>query len=228
MPELAVALDFPDSGPALEFSRRIKGLAPWVKVGLELFTTWGPDAVKELKALGYKVFLDLKYFDIPNTVLGAVRAASATGCDMLTLHAMGGVRMMAAAVKGAREARPDDPPLLLGVTVLTSMGPEDLACMAKASIRDMVADLSLRARSAGMDGVVCSPHEAAMIKADCGRDFLCVTPGIRLEKAGDDQRRTATPREAVQAGADLLVVGRPITASASPREVIRKILEQMV
>lgn len=227
MPEIAVALDFPDAGQALGFSRVIAGRAPWVKVGLELFTAWGPDSVRELKTLGFKVFLDMKCLDIPNTVRGAVRAAARTGCDMLTLHALGGERMMSAALEGALEGRPESPPLLVGVTVLTSMGPEDLAFAQGASIEELAAGLALRAKSAGLAGVVCSPLEAARVKAECGEDFICVTPGIRLEHATDDQRRTATPAEAVKAGSDLLVVGRPITASTSPRDIIAKILEQM-
>jgi orotidine-5'-phosphate decarboxylase len=213
MAELAVALDFPDAGRALEFSRIIQGRAPWVKVGLELFTAWGPSAVSELKDLGFKVFLDLKFMDIPNTVRGAVRASAGLGCDMLTVHALGGERMMQAAVEGAGLGAPGKPPLLVGVTVLTSMRGGDLPLAAGESLEGLVTDLAKRAKASGLDGV--------------GDDFICVTPGIRPVLSGDDQRRTATPAEAVKAGADLLVVGRPVTGSASPRDELIKILEQM-
>lgn len=227
MAEIAVALDFPDPSRALEFGGRIEGRAPWVKVGLELFTAWGPDSVARFKDLGFKVFLDLKLMDIPNTVRGAVRSAARSGCDMLTLHTLGGERMMRAAVQGAREGSPDAPPLLVGVTVLTSMGPEDLPFSTGAPLPDTIAHLAGRARVAGLDGVVCSPLETQRIKAEQGGDFLCVTPGIRPTLGDDDQRRTATPRQAVKAGADILVVGRPITGAPSPEEALLKILEQM-
>jgi orotidine-5'-phosphate decarboxylase len=227
MAELAVALDFSDLRPALEFCRKIQGRAPWVKVGLELFTAWGPDSVEAFKAIGFKVFLDLKLMDIPNTVQGAARAAARCGCDMLTVHTLGGDRMMRAALEGARLGSPGEPPLVVGVSVLTSMAPEDLPFAADASISDLAGGLSLRARDAGLDGVVCSPLEAARVKAECGRGFLCVTPGIRPAAAGDDQRRVATPAEAVKAGSDLLVVGRPLTEADSPLEILYTILGQM-
>lgn len=227
MAELAVALDFPDAGRALEFSRIIEGRAAWVKVGLELFTAWGPSAVSELKGLGFKVFLDLKLMDIPNTVRGAVRAAAGLGCDMLTIHALGGERMMRAAVEGAELGAPGNPPLIVGVTVLTSMRSGDLPLSAGESIEGLVADLAKRAKASGLDGVVSSPLEVAGIKAGLGGDFICVTPGIRPTVSADDQRRTATPAEAVKAGADVLVVGRPVTGSPTPRDDLLKILEQM-
>lgn len=227
MAELAVALDYPDAKQAIEFGRAIHGLAPWVKVGLELFTASGPGTVLDLKSLGFKVFLDLKFMDIPNTVRGAVRSAARCGCDLLTLHTMGGEEMMRAARLGAGEGSPGNPPLLVGVTVLTSMGPEDLPYETGVSMQELVSGLAGRAYAAGLDGVVCSPLEARRVKDEFGPDFVCVTPGIRPEASGDDQRRTATPAQAVKAGADILVVGRPITASPDPQKAILKILEQM-
>jgi orotidine-5'-phosphate decarboxylase len=227
MAELAVALDYPDARQAIDFGKKIQGLTPWIKVGLELFTASGPDIVAEFKGMGFKVFLDLKFMDIPNTVRGAVRSAARCGCDLLTLHAMGGEEMMRAARLGAGAGSPENPPLLVGVTVLTSMGPEDLPYETTTGLQDIVSVLAGRAHAAGLDGIVCSPLEARRIKDEFGPGFICVTPGIRPESSGDDQRRTATPAEAVKAGSDILVVGRPVTAASDPEKAILKILEQM-
>jgi orotidine-5'-phosphate decarboxylase len=151
---------------------------------------------------------------------------SRLGCDLLTLHAMGGRGMMRAARLGATEGS-DNPPLLVGVTVLTSMSPDDLPFSTNSSMQDIVSMFAARAKDAGLDGVVCSPLEAARVKAEHGPGFFCVTPGIRPQAMGDDQRRTATPAEAVEAGADLLVIGRPVTGADDPAEALLKILEHL-
>lgn len=228
MAELAVALDFPAAAEALDFAGAIRGRAPWVKVGLELFTASGPEIVERLSDLGFKVFLDLKFLDIPNTVLGACRSAARTGCGLMTVHASGGEAMMKAALQGASEGAPSTAarPGVVAVTVLTSMAASDLPG-SSGGMSATVEALAIRAGEAGLDGVVCSPLEAAGVKKAAGAGFFCVTPGIRLEAGGDDQRRTATPAEAVTAGADLLVVGRPVTRAGDPAAVVLKILEQM-
>ncbi len=228
MAELVLALDFPDAREALAAARPLAGIVPWMKVGLELFTASGPRVLGELKGMGFKTFLDLKLFDIPNTVRSAVRAAALAGADMLTLHALGGSRM----AQAAREGRDQGPsgqsgPLLLAVTVLTSMEASDLPFPAPKGVAGLVRDLAGRAKADYLDGVVCSGLECPQIKAECGSAFLCLTPGIRPAAAGDDQRRTVTPVQAVEAGADFLVVGRPITKAADPARAARDVLAQM-
>ena len=249
MAELAIALDVPDQPSAVALAEKLSaGLDAatgkvWFKVGMELYTAAGPAVVEALKGLGFSVFLDLKYHDIPNTVAGAMRAAARLGVDMANVHICGGEAMVRAAVDGARqgaEARNGTPPILLGVTVLTSLGPRDLDAIgmpADLYRADMdgagrLAALALlraeQARAWGLDGVVCSGHEAAGIKRACGRDFICLTPGIR-PRSGEvnDQSRVMTPAEAVGAGADFLVVGRPITGAAAPLAAMRAILREM-
>ena len=214
---------------------------------MELYTAAGPEVVNALKDLGFSVFLDLKYHDIPNTVAGAMRAAARLGVDMANVHICGGEAMVRAAVAGAAEgaalAGRKAPPLVLGVTVLTSLGPKDLAVtgipadLYAANLSDtaQLAELALRrakqAKAWGLSGVVCSGHEAARIKAACGPQFICLTPGIR-PRSGDvnDQSRVMTPSEAVAAGADFLVVGRPITGApgpGGPLTAMQAILQEM-
>jgi orotidine-5'-phosphate decarboxylase len=182
--------------------------------------------------MGKKPFLDLKLHDIPNTAAGAVRSATRNGARMLTLHASGGKEMMAAASRAAREesdkagrARP----LLLGVTVLTSLKDEELRLIGFAhAVADQVLRLAVLARDSGLDGVVCSPHEIEIIKRECGGDFLVVTPGIRPAwAAAQDQKRVMTPAEALSRGADYLVIGRPITGAVSPHEAYLKVLSEI-
>lgn len=229
MAELVVALDYPESAPALDLARRLVGIAPWVKVGLELFVAEGPAVLSRFRDLGFKVFCDLKLHDIPATVRGATRSATRAGADMLTLHASGGERMLAAAREGRDEAGAGKGPLLMAVTVLTSLDASDMAGILAKSPAEMVLDLAVKAYRVGLDGVVCSPLEAAAVKAATGRAFKCLTPGIRLADAtADDQRRTASPAEAVEAGADFLVVGRPITAAADPVAAAQRIREAML
>jgi orotidine-5'-phosphate decarboxylase len=228
MAELVVALDLPDAPAALDMAARLAGAVTWVKVGLELYTAQGPAVLTALKGMGFKVFLDLKFLDIPNTVRGAVRSAVAAGADMLNVHASGGARMMQAARQGLDEAAaPGAAPLLLAVTVLTSMDERDLPLGPGRTVADLVLDLARATREAGLHGVVCSGFEARAVKAACGPEFVCLTPGIRPAGADDDQRRVVTPAMAVAAGADYLVAGRPITRAADPRAAALSLLEQM-
>lgn len=218
-PRIFVALDFPDAAAALALAQRLSPEACGVKVGKELFTTAGPDLVRALEARGYRVFLDLKFHDIPNTVAQACAAATRLGVHMLNVHASGGAAMLAAAREGVdRAAGGRSRPLLIAVTVLTSLGDAELA---EVGVHDtaqaQVLRLAKLAQAQGADGVVCSAREAPALRAACGSAFKLVTPGIRLDDAKtDDQVRIVTPAAAVRAGADFLVVGRPITQAADP------------
>lgn len=222
MPRLIVALDLPDVKKALAMAHQLRGVAPWVKVGLELFIAAGPEIISQLKKLGFSVFLDLKLYDIPNTVAGAVRSAKSLGCDMLTLHLQGGARMCEAAAEAARGSDL----LLLGVTALTSFAPGEMPGI------DMLPGefaWNLAANAAGwhLHGVVCSGFEAKRIK-EAFPGLLCVCPGIRPQAlVNDDQRRAMTPGEAVVAGADYIVVGRPILQAADPALAAAGIMESM-
>jgi orotidine-5'-phosphate decarboxylase len=227
---LIVALDVPSSQTALDLAGRLRDHVGLFKVGLELFSAEGPALVRTLIAEGARVFLDLKLHDIPNTVRGATRAAARLGVSMMTFHASGGVRMMQAAAEGVREgAASGRVPLVLGVTALTSLTSEDLGELGwSTSSEDVVLRLARLARSAGLDGVVASPQEACAIRKDLGPGFLIVTPGIRPAAAShDDQARAATPRTALESGADYLVVGRPITQAADPASAADAIVEEM-
>ncbi|MEF2230934.1 MAG: orotidine-5'-phosphate decarboxylase [Pseudodesulfovibrio sp.] len=230
MAELVVALDYPDGLAALDTARRLAGAVPWVKVGLELYTAEGPHLVRELRAMGFRLFLDLKFFDIPNTVQGAVRSAARLGVDMVNIHALGGERMARAAMVGCAEGTPDGavPPLVLAVTMLTSMGAGDLPVPGAPAPSEMALDLAVKAKQYGLNGVVCSGLEVAAVKASCGADFIGLTPGIRpASSGGNDQRRVVTPARAVADGSDYLVVGRPVTGAASPRDAALAIIEEM-
>lgn len=227
MPKLIVALDLPDPEAALCLSRQLRGVLDWCKVGLELFTLGGPRLVERLKEQGFHVFLDLKFHDIPNTVARAVAAATSLSVDLLTLHCQGGERMCRAALE-ARDAalKTGVAPMLFGVTVLTSFGPGEMPGIAMPP-GDFARLLARDAASWGLDGVVCSGHEVHDIKMQTPA-LRCLCPGIRpgLADAGD-QRRTMTPAEAVQAGADYLVAGRPILNAPSPPEAAAAILKEM-
>lgn len=227
-PQLAVALDLPERDAALDMAARLRGIAPWVKVGMELFTLCGPSVLERLKDMGFHVFLDLKFHDIPNTVARAVGAAARGGADMITLHVQGGRRMCEAARDAADALRSggERAPLLFGVTVLTSFGPGEMPGIA-TDPPTFALELAREAALWGLDGVVCSAREAASIKA-AAPALSCLCPGIRPEgDAPDDQRRVMTPASAVLAGADYLVVGRPITRSGNPAEAARRILAEM-
>lgn len=230
-PQLIIALDIPELASALNLACRLSGLGCWFKVGLELFSAQGPRALAMLKERGDRVFLDLKYFDIPNTVRGAVASATRLGADMLTLHLMGGQRMAEAAREGreAVAAPGTSGPLLMGVTVLTSVDPAELPGGDAATA---VRSLALHARDWGLDGVVCSGREVSGVKAACGPLLSCLTPGIRPANpsggnGSDDQRRVVTPAKAVRAGADYLVVGRPVTRAEDPATAAQAILDEM-
>ncbi len=241
MAKLIVALDTPDLNSALHLVDRLRGHTRWFKVGLELFSAVGPRVVEALRSRDCDIFLDLKYLDIPNTVQAAARVASALGVNMLTIHLSGGRRMVLAAMEGVRQGTPPSgsPPLVVGVTMLTSLNQEDLSWMAKPAGKpapdpgDLALVLAGHGRRWGVDGVVCSPLEAARIKSITDAACICVTPGIRMptdrqtEIAKDDQSRTLTPAEAVAAGSDYLVVGRPITRADDPAWAAESILQSM-
>ena len=224
---LIVALDFPDAADAMALAQQLDPATVRLKVGKQLFAAAGPDLVRSLQDLGFEIFLDLKFHDIPNTVAQAVRSAANLGVWMVNVHASGGARMM----RAAREALSDcaHQPLLIAVTVLTSMTREDLAELNwEAEPLDRACELAILAQQSGMDGVVCSAAEASVLKRHHDREFLMVTPGIR--QAGDeagDQRRVVTPTDAIAAGATHLVVGRSITASPNPAATVLEILASM-
>ena len=234
MGQLLVALDVDSGARALELATQLRDLAGGVKVGSRLFTSEGPTLVRRLVETGANVFLDLKFHDIPNTVAQAVEAAVSTGVWMLNVHASGGVPMMQAAARAAadtaaREGRRR--PLVIGVTVLTSMDDATLrAAGVQRPLLEQVVTLARMAQEAGLDGVVASPQETAAIRSACGPDFSIVTPGIRGASAGtdkNDQSRTMGPAEAVRAGASYIVVGRPIIAAADPRAAAAAIVEEL-
>ena len=229
---IIIALDVEGRGPALELIRELPD-ARIFKVGLELFTAEGPDLVKEISALGKDVFLDLKLHDIPHTVGEAARIAVRHGVRMMTIHASGGAEMMARAAEtaGAESGRRGVPkPILLAVTILTSLKSDNLAAIGMApDAAGQVLRLTALAKAAGMDGVVCSAQEIEIVRKETGPGFLIVTPGIRpaWAAAAQDQKRIMTPAEAVGRGSDYLVVGRPVTQASSPREAFRKIVEEL-
>lgn len=221
-PRIIVALDFPDQQSTLQLVERLQPELCRLKVGKELFTRCGPELVTRLVKRGFDVFLDLKYHDIPNTVARACRAAADLGVWMLNVHALGGPAMLAAA----REALSDsDSPLLIAVTILTSSNAADLAAVGiHRSPAEMVVKLAALTQQAGLDGVVCSAQEAAMLRQRHGDDFLLVTPGIRPANASlDDQSRVMTPAEAITQGSDYLVIGRPVTMADDPVRILTTI-----
>ena len=218
-----MALDFPDAESALALAKRISPEQCKLKVGKELFTAAGPPLVEKLVERGFQVFLDLKFHDIPTTVARACAAAARLGVWMVNVHALGGGTMIAAA-RDALDALANRP-LLIAVTILTSMDEDDLRQIGiTASPGEATSRLARLARKNGADGIVCSAHEAASIRSRFGEAFLRVTPGIRLaENAADDQKRVMTPSLAVQNGASYLVIGRPVTRAEDPAEVLRRI-----
>ena len=224
-----VAVDTTDISLAESLARRVSGIVGGIKIGKEFFTAHGPEGTRRIcAAAGLPLFLDLKFHDIPNTVAGAVRAALALKPRIVNVHAAGGAAMMRAAAEAARQAGTDRP-LVIGVTVLTSLDDEDLKSIGiAASAREQVVRLALLARESGLDGVVCSPHEIAALRVACGADFKLVVPGIRPTwAAAGDQKRIMTPVEAVALGADYVVIGRPITAAAEPAEAARTVVAEL-
>jgi len=226
MDQLLIALDVDSSSRALELSDRLQSVAGGFKIGSQLFTAHGPSFIRQMSDRGHLILLDLKYHDIPNTVAGAVRAAADMGVWMVTVHASGGHEMMAAAKEAA--ARDPGGPLIVAVTVLTSFDESALAGLGiSRSVPEQVVALASQAQDAGVDGVVASPLEIALIRARCGPEFIIVTPGIRnLETdAINDQARTMDAAGALRAGADYLVVGRPIIAADDPLAAAVQITE---
>lgn len=228
---LCVALDFSGRAAAIAAARRLQGRAGWFKIGLELFVSEGPDLVAEISRSG-RVFLDLKLHDIPNTAAAAIAAAVRTGAALVNVHAAGGREMMMRAGEAAAQeaaARGLERPLVVAVTVLTSLDGAALAEIGLAGTPEEAASrLARLAREAGLDGVVCSSGDLARIRRDCGSDFWTVVPGIRPEfAAAQDQKRTARPSEAIEAGASLIVVGRPITRAADLEAAADAVLREM-
>ena len=224
---IIVALDYARAEDALKLLEQLSPKNCRVKIGKELFTSAGPELVKEIVARGYDVFLDLKFHDIPNTVAKAVRAAADLGVWMVNVHASGGAEMMCAASSALAEL--DKRPLLIAVTVLTSMQQDDLAAIGiERTIVEQVSRLAALASESGMDGVVCSAEEASELRKLLRDDFILVTPGIRPEGApSQDQKRVVTPRDALLAGSSYLVIGRPRTQARRPGERLDEIQEQI-
>lgn len=222
-PRVIVALDFAAAEPALTLLSQLTPQDCRIKIGKELFTAAGPDLVRRIADAGFEIFLDLKFHDIPHTVAQACAAAARLGVWMMNVHALGGAAML----RAAREALQNGPsrPKLIAVTVLTSLGEADVSDIGFAcGIDAMVSRLARDAAEAGLDGVVCSAREAGILREQRGKEFLLVTPGIRPDGPGnDDQRRVVTPGDALRAGADYLVIGRPITAAAEPARVLAAI-----
>jgi orotidine-5'-phosphate decarboxylase len=223
-PNIIVALDFLDKKSAVNFVNQVDPSLCALKIGKSLFTRLGPDFVRELIQKNFRIFLDLKFHDIPNTVFDACTAAAQLGVWMMNVHVAGGIEMMRAA-RDAIDAFPaSSRPLLIGVTVLTSLDDDNLKWLGiNDSVENTVLRFAQAAKSCGLDGVVCSAKEAHVLREKCGKDFLLVTPGIRLENdAADDQKRMATPQAALAAGVDYLVMGRSITQAKDPVAVLRQ------
>jgi orotidine-5'-phosphate decarboxylase len=228
-PRIIVALDFPSDKPALALVDQLDPSKCRLKVGKELFTRSGPELVRALQGRGFEVFLDLKFHDIPNTTAAAVAAAADLGVWMVNVHASGGEKMMTAC-RERLETFGENRPLLIAVTVLTSMGADDLSGIGVTdSPQVQVSRLATLTRNCGLDGVVCSAQEAPALKADQGADFKLITPGIRpLSAAKGDQQRIMTPTDAIKAGSDYLVIGRPITQSEDPLGALEAIYSEVV
>jgi len=222
-PRIIVALDYPDAKSALALAERLDPKMCKVKVGKELYTAAGPKLIEKLLQYRFDIFLDLKFHDIPNTVAAACSAAAALGVWMINVHALGGRAMMSAA-RDAMAAKGNSPKLI-AVTLLTSMGPADTAEIGfVGDPRQVVTRLARLAQECGLDGVVCSPQEAAELRRQCGKTFTLVTPGVRPGgTAQDDQQRVATPQQAIADGASYLVIGRPITRAPDPAAALHAI-----
>ena len=229
--DVIIACDFPGKEATLAFLDLFpSGEKPFVKIGMELFYACGPEIVREIKARGHRIFLDLKLHDIPNTVRKAMTVLSALDVDMVNVHAAGTKAMMQAALEGL--TRPDGSrPLLIAVTQLTSTSEAVMQdeLLIGAGINETIVQYARNAREAGLDGVVCSPLEASVVKEACGKEFLTVTPGIRFsDSSADDQVRVTSPARAKEIGSDFIVVGRPITAAQDPLAAYKRCIEEFV
>ncbi|MBQ5977611.1 MAG: orotidine-5'-phosphate decarboxylase [Oscillospiraceae bacterium] len=224
--DVIIACDFPNAEQTLTFLDKFTAEKPFVKIGMELFYAEGPEIVRQIKARGHRIFLDLKLHDIPNTVKKAMAVLSRLDVDICNLHAAGGLDMMRAAAEGL--TRPDGTrPLLIAVTQLTSIDQKRMEeeLLISRPLEDVVMQYAVNAKAAGLDGVVCSPLEAGKVHQTCGEDFLTVTPGIRFaESESGDQQRITTPARARELGSDYIVVGRPITAAGEPVAAYRRCL----
>ena len=229
--DVIIACDFASAEEVFSFLDLFpEGRKPFVKIGMELFYAEGPAIVREIKRRGHGIFLDLKLHDIPNTVRKAMKVLSGLDVDMVNVHAAGTIEMMKAALEGLTRAD-GSRPLLIAVTQLTSTSEERMQneLLIGASMEDTIARYALNAREAGLDGVVCSPREAGLVKQACGSGFLTVTPGIRFaDSAADDQVRVTTPARAREIGSDYIVVGRPITAAADPLAAYNRCIEEFL
>ena len=230
--DVIIACDFSGRKETLEFLDKFEGSSrkPFVKIGMELFYSEGPEIVREIKARGHKIFLDLKLHDIPNTVKKAMKVLSRLDVDMCNVHAAGTIEMMKAAIEGL--TREDGTrPLLIAVTQLTSTSEERMQkeLLIGAGINETIVKYAQNTRDAGLDGVVCSPLEAGMVKEACGQEFFTITPGIRFaDAAADDQVRITTPAKAREIGSDYIVVGRPVTAAADPVAAYERCIKEFL
>jgi orotidine-5'-phosphate decarboxylase len=227
-PKIIIALDYSTAAPALALAERLQPELCRLKVGKELFTAEGPAVLEKLIQLGFEIFLDLKFHDIPNTTAQACKAAAELGVWMVNVHALGGRKMLTTAADAISNTS-SKPPKLIAVTLLTSMAQEDLADIGiQATPAEMVLRLAALTRDCGLDGVVCSAQEAALLRNSCGTEFILVTPGIRPAQASlDDQSRVMTPQAALQAGSSYLVIGRPITQAADPLQALLNINKEI-
>ena len=229
--DVIIPLDFPSAKAVYDFLDLFPaGEKPYVKTGMELIYAEGFGIVRECKRRGHKIFLDLKLHDIPNTVRNAFRSLSQFDVDLINLHASGGSEMMKAAVEGITRAD-GSKPTIIAVTQLTSTSEQRMReeLLINAGMQETVLHYAKNAKASGLDGIVCSPHEAASVKAACGQDFVTVTPGIRFaDSAADDQARIMTPAKARETGTDYIVVGRPITAAADPLAAYRRCMAEFL
>lgn len=228
MKDVIVALDFKNKNEALSFLKNFKE-SIYVKIGMELFYSEGPEIVREIKGMGHKIFLDLKFHDIPNTVAGAMRSCLSLGVDMINLHASGGSKMMESAMEEAKKAA--KMPLVIAVTVLTSMDEKTMKeeLHVESSVEEAVLNYARLTQKSGLQGIVCSALEVKKIKEVMGKDFLTITPGIRpLDSSSGDQSRVVTPAMARELGSDYIVVGRPITKAENPIETYEKIKNEFL
>ena len=231
MRDVIIACDFKNKEELFEFLKPFEGLNPFLKIGMEIFYKEGPSLVRELKAKGCKIFLDLKLHDIPNTVKKAMTNLAKLGVDIINLHAAGGSKMMAAALEGLTEGSNGQRPLLIAVTQLTSTSKEMMNTeqLIPGEVIDSVVNYAKVAKASGLDGIVCSPLEVKLVKEACGKEFVTVTPGIRLaSNNADDQVRITTPAMAREIGSDYIVVGRPITQAADPVEAYHQISKEFL